>query len=117
MRDQKHERVTDYRNDVEGEKRAAMSPKIDNYAAGVRVEGAEQSFERVVKTDHEHARAERLQKFRHEPHPEFFVGADDEDGEQQNREIAFQAEKLCKRFPSGHASSFVGIARFIQAAV
>src|SRR5438046_2795707 len=94
MRNEKHERVTDYRNNVESEKRSAVSPKIDNHAAGIRVYRAEQRAERVVKTDDENARAERLKKLRHEPHPEFFAGADHENGEQKNDEVAFQSEKI-----------------------
>src|SRR2546425_993591 len=71
-----------------------MSPKIDNHAAGIRVDGAEQCADRVVKTDHKNACAEHLQIFRHEPHPEFFARADDEKREQENDEIALQSEKI-----------------------
>src|ERR1043166_8014445 len=71
-----------------------MSPKIDNHTAGIRVNGAEQRPKRVVKPDHENARAERLQIFRHEPHPELFARADHKNREQQNDEIAFQSEKI-----------------------
>ena len=39
-------------------------------------------------------RAERLKKLRHEPHPEFFASADDEDGEKQNDEIALKSKKI-----------------------
>src|SRR5436853_514645 len=70
-----------------------MSPKIDNHAAGIRVDGAEQRADRVVKTDHKNARAEHLQIFWHEPHPEFFPRADDEKREQEDDEVALQSEK------------------------
>src|SRR5438477_2853670 len=93
MRNEKHERVTDYRNNVKREKRAAVSPKIDYHAAGIGVNRTEQCAERVVETDYKNARAERLKKLRYEPHPEFFASADHKDREQENDEVAFQSEE------------------------
>jgi len=65
-----------------------MSPAIDEHAAGIRVDGAEQRAERIEKADDENARAERLEIFRQEPHPDFFTRADDDDGREQQHEIA-----------------------------
>src|SRR5437764_4643616 len=70
-----------------------MSPKIDNHAAGICVDGAEQCANRIVESDQENARAERLQIFRDETHPQFFPRADDKNREQENNKIAFQSEK------------------------
>jgi hypothetical protein len=71
-----------------------MSPAIHKYAAGICVNSSEQSPERVEQADNENARAEHLQIFWDETNPEFFAGADREDGEQQNHEVAFESEKL-----------------------
>src|SRR2546421_6063445 len=94
MRHQENERVTDNRYQIEREKRAPMPPKIDNYSAGVGVNCAEQCAKRVVKTNNENTRSECLEKFRDEPHPEFFASADDENGEEKNDEIALKPEKV-----------------------
>src|SRR5437773_12345973 len=94
MRYQKNERVADDRYDVESQKRAAMSPKIDNHTAGVGVNRAEQCAQRVVETDHENARAQRLQKFRHESHAELFSRANHENEEEKNDKIVLQIEKV-----------------------
>ena len=82
MRNQKDQRITDYRNDVEDEKRAAMSPTIDKDSAAIGVDGTEQGAQRVVKTDNENARAERLQIFRHKTHPEFLARTNHENGDE-----------------------------------
>ena len=70
-----------------------MSPKIDNHSAGIGVDRAQQCFQRVEKSDHEHARAERLQILRHETHPEFFACADHEDRNEQDGQVALQSKK------------------------
>jgi len=80
-----------------------MSPKIDKHTAGIGVKRAEQCPDRVIETDHKNARAQRLQIFRHEPHPEFFTRADDKNGRQENDEVALQSEKISQRFQHGHA--------------
>ena len=71
-----------------------MSPNIDKYSAGISVNCPEQSPQRIVKADDKNTRTERLQKFRHEPHPQFFARADHENGEQQNDQIALQPKKI-----------------------
>src|ERR1700730_18451931 len=105
MRNKKNERVADDRYDVESQKRAPMSPKIDKHAAGIGVNRAEQRAERVIQTDDKNTRAQRLQKFRDEPHPEFFARADDENGEQQNDEIALESKKIGQRFQGAHVEA------------
>src|ERR1700730_2978644 len=102
MRNQKHQRVADDRYDVESEKRAPMSPKIDKHAAGIGVKRAEQCAQGVVEADDKNTRAQRLQIFRDKPHPEFFARADDENGEQQNDEIALESKKIGQRFQGAH---------------
>src|SRR5437879_5138985 len=94
MRNKKNEGVADDRNDVESEKRTAMSPKIENHPAGIGVDRAEQCAKRIVETNDKNTRTERLQKFRDEPHPEFLARADDENGDEQNDEIAFEPKKI-----------------------
>src|ERR1700680_3078395 len=71
-----------------------MSPKIDKYSAGISVNRAEQRPQRVVETDDKNPRAERLQIFRYKTHPQFLACANDENGDKQNDEIAFKAEKV-----------------------
>ena len=102
MRDEQHERVADDREKIEGEKGAAMSPAIDEHAAGIRVDGAEQRAERIEKADDENARAEGLEIFREKPHPEFLAGADDERGNEQDDEVALEREKFCGATPEVH---------------
>src|SRR5207247_2665333 len=94
MRHQKNERVADDRYDVESQKRAAMSPKIDNHTAGVGVNRAEQCPQRVVETDHENAPAQRLKKFRHESHPELFSAPNQENDGEENDQVALKTEKV-----------------------
>ena len=93
-----HERVAGDRQEIEGQERASVSPAIDEHAAGIRVDGAEQRTERIEKTDDENARAEGLEIFREKPHPEFLARADDERGDEQNDEVALEREKF-----RGHA--------------
>src|SRR3954469_12849181 len=45
------------------------SPAVREYAAGISVDGTEQSAQRIIKTDNKHHCAERLQIFRHKTHP------------------------------------------------
>ena len=94
MRNKQDEPITDDRNNIEGDESAAMSPKIDKDSAGVGVDRAEQGAQRVVQTDHKNGRAERLQIFRHETHPQLFARTDHENGDEENDEIAFQPKEL-----------------------
>src|SRR6266480_7540573 len=103
MRHKKNERVAYDRNDVESEKRASMSPKIDKHTAGIGVKRAEQCPDRVIETDHKNTRAQRLQKFRHEPHPEFFTCADDKNGDQKNDEVPLKPEEVAETRDAVHA--------------
>ena len=59
------------------------------------VEGGETTeLERLTPEEYEKRRAEFFQILRDEPHPEFFAGADDKNHEQQDDEVAFEAEKV-----------------------
>ena len=71
-----------------------MSPNIDKYSAGISVDRAEQSPQRIVKTNDKNSRADSLQILRHETHPELFARADYENRYEQNDEIAFKPEKI-----------------------
>ena len=102
MRHQKHERVANDREDVEGEKGAAMSPAIHEDAARISVDGAEQSPQRIEEADDENGRAKCLQIFRHEAHPEFFSGTDDERGNEQDDEVALETEEIGGLAPEVH---------------
>src|ERR1041385_447154 len=99
MRNEQDQRVAENRDKIENKKGATMSPKIDQYSAGIGVERAEQRAQRIVTTDNENARAKRLQIFRHETHPQLFARADDKNGDEQNDEIAFEPEKLRELAP------------------
>ena len=102
MRHKKNERVAYDRYDVERQKRAPMSPKIDQNAAGIGVNRAEQCPKSIVQPDNKNTRAERLQKFRHEPHPEFFTRADDKNGDEQNDEVALKPEEVAETREAVH---------------
>src|SRR5437588_12399122 len=102
MGHKKNERVTNDRNDVESEKRAPMSPKIDKHPAGIGVNRAEQCAQRIIETDNKNTRAERLEKFRDKPHPKFFARPDYENGEEENDQIALQTKKIGQRFQGAH---------------
>src|SRR2546421_616418 len=102
MRHDQHERVADDREKIEDEKRAPMYPAIDEHAAGIRIDGAEQGAERIEKADDENARAESLEIFRQEPHPKLFARADDERGDEQDDEVALEREKFCRATPEVH---------------
>jgi len=71
-----------------------MSPKIDKYSAGVRVDRTEQGAQCIVETDNENRRADRLQVLRHKTHPKFFACANDKDGDEQDNQIALKTEKI-----------------------
>jgi len=71
-----------------------MSADVNKYSAGVRVDRAEQSEQRIVKTDNKNRRADSLQVLRHETHPKFFACANDENGDEQDDEIAFESEEI-----------------------
>src|ERR1700751_4953159 len=103
MRDKQNERVTDDRQNVEGEKCPAMSPKIDKYSAGIGVKRAEQRAQRIVKPNDENARTQCLQILRHKAHPEFFTRANHKDRDEQDDEIALEPEKIGKRSQIPHA--------------
>src|SRR5438309_9398128 len=102
MGHKKNERVTNNRNDVESEKRAPMSPKIDKHPAGIGVNRAEQCAQRIIETDNKNTRAQCLQKFRDEPHPEFFARADDKNGDEQNDEVALKPEEVAETREAVH---------------
>ncbi len=80
-----------------------MSPSVDEQSAGIRVDCPEQSPQRIVKTDDKNSRADRLQIFRHEAHPEFFARADYENGNEQNNKIAFKPQEISKPARSAHS--------------
>ena len=71
---------------------------IYNYSTGIRVDGTKQSAQRIVKTDNENRRAERLQILRHKTDPEFFASAYHKNGDEQDNEIAFEPEESSDRF-------------------
>jgi len=102
MGDEEDERITGDGKNIECEKGAAMSPAIDEQTARIGVDRAEQSPERIEKADDEDGGAEGLEIFWDEPHPEFFAGTDDENGHEQDDEVAFETEKLANLAPEAH---------------
>jgi hypothetical protein len=79
-----------------------MPPTVHEDTARIGVDRAEQSPERVEKTDDENGRAQRLEVFRDEAHPEFFSGADDEGGDEQDDEVALETEEIGGPAPEVH---------------
>src|SRR5437879_12879046 len=80
-----------------------MSPKIDQNTARIGVNRAEQCPKSIVQPDNKNTRAQRLQKFRHEPHPEFFTCADDKNGDQKNDEVPLKPEEVAETRDAVHA--------------
>ena len=80
-----------------------MSPNIDKQSAGISVDRSKQSPQGIVKTDDKNCRADRLQVLWDKTHPKFLACADDEDGDEQDDEIAFKAEKISKPTPKTYA--------------
>src|SRR5947208_6302142 len=79
-----------------------MSPAVREYAARVGIDRTKQSAKRIIKTDNKHHCTERLQIFRHKTHPEFFAGANDKDGDEQDDEIALEPKEGSKGFQRLH---------------
>src|SRR6266403_29713 len=79
-----------------------MSPTINEYSARIGVERAEQSAQRVVKTDDKNRGSNRLQILRQKTHPQLFACANDKYGDKQNDEIAFEPEESSEGFQRRH---------------
>src|SRR3954468_23011659 len=94
MRDQEDERITGDREQIERQESAPMSPAIHDHSARIGVDRAEQNPNRVESADQKNGRAEGLEIFRHETHPEFFSRADEEDRREEDDEIAFESEEI-----------------------
>jgi hypothetical protein len=71
-----------------------MSPAIDQDSAGISVDGAQQSTQTVEEADDENGGANFLEVLWKKAHPEFFAGADTEDGNEEDHQIAPQPEKF-----------------------
>src|SRR5713101_7747661 len=79
-----------------------MSPTINEYAARIGVDRAEQSAQRVVKTDDKNCGSNRLQILRQKTHPQLFACANDKYGDKQDDEIAFEPEESSEGFQRRH---------------
>ena len=105
MRNKEDERIADDGKNVESDEGMAMAPAIDEQAAGIGVDRAEEIPQRIEESDDENGRAERLEIFRQEAHPQFLAGADGEGGDEEDDEIALEPEKLSEALPSVHPRS------------
>ena len=72
-----------------------MTPPIDQYAAGIGVDRADQRAHGVVETNNKNTGAKDLKIFRNESHPKLFTGSDDKDRNEEDNEIALKREELC----------------------
>src|SRR5438552_16356655 len=79
-----------------------MSPTINEYPARIGVDRAEQSAQRVVKTDDKNRGSNRLQILRQKTHPQLFACANDKYGDEQDDEIAFEPEESSEGFQRRH---------------
>jgi hypothetical protein len=102
MWDKQHDRVTNDRENIECDEGATKSPAIDRQPARVCVNRAKQRPDRIERPDNEDCRAKRLKIFRDEAHPQFLAGADREDCDQQNDEVAPQPEEFREWAPPFH---------------
>src|SRR6266700_2958837 len=80
-----------------------MSPTINEYSARIGIDRAEQSAQRVVKTDDKNRGSNRLQILRQKTHPQLFACANDKYGDEQNDEIAFEPEEIREPREAVHA--------------
>src|SRR6266446_1631563 len=79
-----------------------MSPTINEYSARIGVDRAEQSAQRVVKTDDNNRGSNCLQILRQKTHPQLFACANDKYGDEQDDEIAFEPEERSEGFQRRH---------------
>src|SRR5881227_1741815 len=95
MRNEQHERVTNDGKQIKDEKRAPMTPPIDQYSARIGVDRADQRAQGIVETNNENTRANYLKILWDESHPKLFTGSDDKHRNKENDEIALKREELC----------------------
>ena len=105
MRNKEDERIANDGKNVESDESMAMSPAVDEQAAGVGVDRAEKIPQRIEKSDDKNGRAERLEIFRQEAHPQFLPSADGKGGNEQDDQVALEPEELRDALPSVHARS------------
>jgi hypothetical protein len=79
-----------------------VSPAIDKYSARIGVDRPEQRSQRIVQTDDENSRADRLQIFWYKPHPQLFARADDKNGDEQDDQIALEPKEVSQRSQAIH---------------
>ena len=72
---------------------------------GIGVDRAEKIPQRIEEPDDEDGRAERLEIFRQESHPQFLARTDREGGDEEDDEVALESEKLSEALPSVHPRS------------
>ena len=89
---------------AEQQQRFSLSPMIGEPAAGIGVNRAEQSLQRIEQADDQNAAAERLDIFGREAEPEFFAGAGQQERDEQQRGVAPEREEFGNIFPAAHAS-------------
>ncbi len=97
MRHEEDDRITDDGEEIESEEGGAKSPAIDHDSAGVGVDRAEQSAQRIEGAYDENRRAERLEIFWDETHPQFLSRSNRKDRDEQDDQVAAQPEKFRQR--------------------
>ena len=105
MLPEQNQQIPAQRKRVEDKQRASLSPVIRRPAAGVGVDRAKKSLERVEHADDEHARAQRLQIFGREAEPEFFTRARQHQRHEQQRGVAFERQEVCECSEHGWQNS------------
>src|ERR1044071_6722300 len=103
MRNNQHRQIATDRDNIENDECSPMSPMVDNDSAGISVDRAKQSAQRIIEADHKHCCADDLQVLRHKTHPKFFACADDENRDEQNDQIALESEKSGQRLQRRHS--------------
>ena len=97
-----NQNVTGDGNRAEQQQRFSLPPMVGQPAAGIGVNRAEKSLQRVKKADDQNAAAERLNVFGREAEPEFFARAGEHERDEQQRGVAPQREEFGNFFPAGH---------------
>ena len=94
MRPHEHQNVPGHGHGAERQQRAALSPPVRKPAAGIGVDRAKKSLQRVEQTDDENTAAKRFDVFGRKAEPELFPRAREHERDEQQRRVPPQREEF-----------------------
>ena len=100
MRNQKDQRITGDRDEIESNEGAPVAPAIGPEPPWVGIDGTDQGAQTIIETDDEYTSAEGLEIFREETHPQFLTRPNDKNRNQDDDEIALEREEISNLFPT-----------------